>query len=69
MVPTNLIVIIGQDMASRAQSAKPDARSNAMVSSKSTRTFGVSGYLMHKCGLLKREPKYTLPKDGDKNKG
>jgi len=56
-------------MASRAQSAKPDARSNAMGSSRSTRTFGVDGYLMHKCGLKKREPDYTIMKDGDKNKG
>ena len=39
------------------------------MSSKSTKTFGVSGYFMHKCGLLKVEPKYTIKKDGDKNKG
>lgn len=24
---------------------------------------------MHKCGLLKKEPKYTIKKDGDTNKG
>lgn len=56
-------------MNSRAQSATNGSRSQAMMSSKSTKTFGVSGYFMHKCGLLKVEPKYTIKKDGDKNKG
>lgn len=29
----------------------------------STKTLGIPGYLMHKCGLMPKEPNYTVMKD------
>ena len=51
-----------------------DARNTPMVrqtpqvkKNPSAKTLGIPGYYVEKCGLPKREPNYTIPRDENQN--